>query len=36
VSQYEQASDDGHAFLNNSIAVWEQDVFAFLDARLKN
>jgi hypothetical protein len=29
-------SDDGHDFPNNSSGAWEKDVFAFLDARLKN
>ena len=28
--------DDGHDFPNNSISVWEPDVFAFLDAYVQN
>jgi hypothetical protein len=28
--------EDGHDFPNNSLAVWESDVFAFLDAYMRN
>jgi dienelactone hydrolase len=31
-----QTRDDGHDFPNNSVAVWEPDVFAFLDPYLRN
>jgi dienelactone hydrolase len=26
-------ADEGHDFINNSVAVWERDVFQFLDSR---
>jgi len=31
-----QTADDGHDFPNNSVAIWEPDVFAFLDPYMRN